>query len=51
MKRQTNIIQTKKQTRATIPKEYVDKLKVTKKDKMEWDEKNGKLKGVLKKHE
>lgn len=46
----TKIIKDKKQVRATIPKEYVDKHKITKKDEMEWDDKNGKLKGVLKKN-
>ncbi len=46
--KESNIIQDKKQTRTTIPKEYVDKHKITKKDKMEWDDQDGKLKGVLK---
>ena len=49
MKKQTKITQDKTQTRATVPKEFVKKFKVTKKDKMEWDDKTGKLKGVLKK--
>ena len=48
--KQTNIIQDK-QTRATIPKEFVDKHEVNKKDKMEWDDQDGKLKGVLKKND
>ncbi len=47
MKKQTKIVQDK-QTRATIPKVFVDKLKITKKDKIEWEEKKGKLKGELK---
>ena len=51
MKKQTKITQDKKQTRATIPKEFVEKHKITKKDKMEWDDKKGKLKGELKKDE
>ncbi len=46
--KKTKIVQDK-QTRATIPKEYVDKHKVTNKDSMEWDDEDGKLKGVLKK--
>ncbi len=49
MKKQTKITQDKTQTRATIPKVHVDKFKITKKDKMEWDDKTGKLKGELKK--
>lgn len=46
----TNIIKDKKQVRTTIPKEYVDKHSITKKDQVEWDDKTGKLKGVLKKN-
>ncbi len=46
--KETKIVQDK-QTRATIPKEYVDKHKVTNKDSMEWDDETGELKGVLKK--
>jgi bifunctional DNA-binding transcriptional regulator/antitoxin component of YhaV-PrlF toxin-antitoxin module len=48
MKKQTKVTQDKTQTRATIPKEFVEKFKVTKKDKVEWDDKSGKLKGELK---
>jgi len=47
MKKTTSIIQDKKQTRTTIPQEFVDKLKINKKDKMEWDLESNKLKGNL----
>ncbi len=50
-KKRTKITQDKTQTRSTIPKEFVDKHKVTNKDSMEWDDESGKLKGVLKKDE
>ena len=46
--KETKITQDKSQTRSTIPKVFVDKHKVTSKDSMEWDDKDGKLKGVLK---
>ena len=49
MKKETKITQDKTQTRSTIPKELVDKHKVTKKDSIEWDDEDGKLKGKLKK--
>ena len=49
--KQTKITQDKTQTRSTIPKEFVDKHEVTSEDSMEWDDKGGKLKGVLKKNE
>ncbi len=49
MKKSTKITQDKKQTRATIPKEFVDKHKITKQDEVEWDDSKGKLKGELKK--
>ena len=39
----TKITQDKKQTRSTIPKQYVDEFKVTNKDSMYWDKKKGKL--------
>lgn len=48
MKKETKITQDKTQTRATVPKEFVDEFKVTKEDKIEWDNKSGKLKGELK---
>jgi len=51
MKRQTKIAVSKKQVRATIPKQFVEGFKVTKEDKMEWEDKNGKLKAELKKNE
>lgn len=47
----TRVTQDKTQTRSTIPKKFVDKHKVTGKDDIEWSDKNGKLKGELKKHE
>ena len=46
----TKIVQDK-QTRATIPQKLVDEMKITNKDKMEWEIKNKKLKGELKKNE
>jgi len=45
---ETKVTQDKTQTRATIPKKLVVKHKVTKKDIIEWDDENGKLKGELK---
>ncbi len=51
MNKTTNIIKDQKQTRTTIPKEFVDKFKVTKQDSMEWSDEKGKLKGELKKDE
>lgn len=47
MKKQTKITQDKTQTRSTIPKEFVDKFKVTKEDSIQWEDKNNKLKGKL----
>ena len=47
MKKKTTIIQDKKQTRSTIPQEFVDKLKITKKNKIEWELKGKKLRGKL----
>ena len=49
MKKQTKITQDKTQTRATVPKEFVDELKIKKEDSMEWEIKDKKLKGELKK--
>lgn len=49
MKKQTKVTQDKTQTRATIPKVFVEKHKITKKNKIEWSDKKGKLKGELKK--
>ncbi len=49
MKKQTKITQDKTQTRSTIPSEFVKEHKVTKEDSIEWESKNGKLKGELKK--
>lgn len=50
-KRNTKITQDKTQTRSTIPKKFVEEFNVTKKDEIEWNNKNGKLKGELKKNE
>ena len=47
--KETKIIKDQKQTRTTIPKVFVNKHDINKKDSMEWDEEDGKLKGVLKK--
>ena len=51
MKKQTKIIHDKKQTRTTIPKQFVDEAEVETGDMMEWEIKKGKLKGELKKNE
>ena len=48
MKKESNIIVDTKQTRTTIPKVFVDKHKVTKRHKIQWDDDDGKLKGELK---
>lgn len=50
-KKQTKITQDKTQTRSTIPKKFVEEFEVTKKDKVEWSNSKGKLKGELKKDE
>ena len=50
-KKTTKITQDKTQTRSTIPKKFVEEFKVTRKDSIEWNNKNGKLKGELKKNE
>jgi len=47
MKKQTKITQDKTQTRSTIPKVFVDKKNITNEDSVEWEDKNGKLKGTL----
>lgn len=47
MKKQMNIIKDMKQTRVTIPKEFVDELNITRNDKVEWEIKENKLKGKL----
>lgn len=51
MKKQTKIIKDKKQTRTTIPKQFVDEAEVKTGDMMEWEIKKGKLKGEVKKSE
>ncbi len=48
-KKETKIVQDK-QTRATIPKKFVYKHKITNKDSMEWESEGKKLKGELKKN-
>ena len=49
MKKQTKVTQDKTQTRATIPKVFVDEFEVAGSHNIEWDNKGGKLKGELKK--
>ena len=49
MRKETKITQDKTQTRAKVPKEFVDELKITKKDVMQWEMKDKKIKGELKK--
>ena len=49
VKKQTKVTQDKTQTRSTIPQAFVKKFNVTKKDRIEWDDEKGKLKGRLKK--
>ena len=50
-KKITRILKDKRQTRTTIPKEFVDKAKVESGDKMEWTLKGDKLKAEVKKDE
>lgn len=47
MKKETKVTQDNKQTRSTIPQKFVDEFKVTSKDKVEWDNTRGTLKGRL----
>lgn len=47
----TKVTQDKTQTRSTIPKKLVVKHKVTKKDSIEWNDEEGKLKGELVKND
>lgn len=49
--KRTKIAQAKKQTRATIPKEFVEDHNITGKDSIEWKSEAGKLKGELVKNE
>ena len=49
MKKQTKIIKDQKQTRTTIPAEFVKEANVQTGDIMEWEIKNKKLKGLVKK--
>ena len=51
MKKQTKIIKDKKQTRTTIPAEFVKEANVETGHIAEWELKNGKLKAEVKKHE
>ena len=48
MKKQTKIIKDQKQTRTTIPAELVREAEVKTGDMMEWEVKDKKLKGELK---
>ena len=48
MKKQTKIIKDQKQTRTTIPAKLVKEKNIKTGDIMEWEIKNGKLKGELK---
>lgn len=50
MKKQTKVIKDQKQTRTTIPAEFVKKAKVETGDMIEWEIKDKKLKGELKKN-
>ncbi|MFA6074066.1 MAG: hypothetical protein WC758_08165 [Candidatus Woesearchaeota archaeon] len=50
MEKETKIIQDKRQTRATIPQEFVDELKITKSEIMIWKIKNMNLIGMLKRN-
>ena len=45
------VVEDKKQKRVGIPKEFVKEFKITKKDKVEWNNRKGKLKAELKKNE
>lgn len=49
MKKQTKILKDKRQTRTTIPKQFVKEAKIKSGDLMEWEIKNKTLKGELKK--
>lgn len=49
-RKETQVTRERDQTRVTIPKQFVDEFEITKKDKVEWNNRNGKLKGVLKKN-
>ncbi len=49
--KETKVTQDKTQTRATIPKEYVEEFNVTKKDTVAWKSEEGKLKGELVKND
>ena len=46
----TKIIKDKKQTRTTIPAELVKEANVQNQDLMDWEIKDGKLKGELRKN-
>ena len=47
MKKETKVTQDSKQTRSTIPQKFVDEFKVTNKDKVEWKDTRGILRGKL----
>jgi bifunctional DNA-binding transcriptional regulator/antitoxin component of YhaV-PrlF toxin-antitoxin module len=48
MKKTMNIIKDKRQTRITIPKEFVEEFNITSENKFEFESKNKKLTGELK---
>lgn len=50
MKKQMKVLDDGKQNRVSIPKEFVDEFDITTKDKVEWNNRGGKLKGELKKN-
>ena len=47
-KKTTKIIKDKRQTRTTIPAEIVREVEIKTGDNMEWELKNGKVRGELK---
>ncbi len=50
MKKQMTVLDDGRQKRVSIPKEFVEKFDVNTDDKIEWNDKAGKLKGELKKN-
>lgn len=48
-KKVTKVTRERDQTRTTIPKQFVDEFDIQKKDSIEWNNRNGKLKAELKK--
>jgi hypothetical protein len=47
MKKQTTIIQSNNQTRVTVPRIFVKNFKITKKDKIQWEQRGDSLNGKL----